>query len=119
MKTFPLSDAGQAPGAFEIENIYVSRRLIAAVLKGIEGVTDVQLRGSFLTSDDVRVAFLFSGHPCLVWEPFGDNSRYWIGPEDLDGREPDMSLVRAAFEGYRPPFLRDLIGYLVTGRFAG
>jgi hypothetical protein len=29
----------------------------------------------------VHIRFLYRGREYIVWEPFGDNSRWWIGPE--------------------------------------
>ncbi|APG05927.1 hypothetical protein BJI69_19815 [Luteibacter rhizovicinus DSM 16549] len=118
MKTFPIDDEEARCGAFEIENAYVSRHSVAKVLKGIAGVTAVQLRGRVLSADEVRVAFCFMGQPCIVWEPFSDNSRYWIGPEGPEARGPDISPIRTAFDRHEPPFLRRLFWDLLLGRFS-
>jgi hypothetical protein len=46
-----------------------------------EGVTDV--KRTWFNED--RIKFLFHGEPFVVNEPFGDNSRYWIGPVEPPG----------------------------------
>ena len=119
VRTYPLEGEVARSGAFEIENVCVSRRSVAKVLKGIEGVTDVQLRGRLLSADEVRVAFCFMGRPCIVWEPFSDNSRYWIGPEDPGAPGPDIFPIRTAFDRHEPPILRRLFWDLLLGRFSG
>jgi hypothetical protein len=47
-----------------------------------------------------RFAFIYLGRSCVVHEPFGDNSRYWIGPV---AQEPaiDMTAVRDAFSRFQ------------------
>ena len=67
--------------AFEIENVYVRPRKIGEILSAVGGVTDVRVRRSSRESRDVHVTLKYLGAEYIVWEPFGDNSRYWIGPE--------------------------------------
>jgi len=43
--------------------------------------------------------FEVGGQKFIVWEPFGDNSRYWIGPEPPHWCEL-MALVREFFRRY-------------------
>jgi hypothetical protein len=118
MRVYPLDGDLARSGAFEIENAYASRRSVAKVLKGIRGVTDVQLRGRILSADEVRVAFCFMGRPCIVWEPFSDNSRYLIGPEDPGAPGPDIFPIMTAFERHKPPFFRRVVLDLLLRRFS-
>jgi hypothetical protein len=38
-----------------------------------------------------------------VWEPYSDNSRYWIGPEDeAVGAVNDIAELECAFKYYKP-----------------
>ena len=104
MRTFPANDV-----AFEIETIYMSRRSIAQLLKSLDGVTDVELVGHLGSRSDVRLKFNFHQVKYLVIEPFGDNSRYWIGPENTkDGIRTKQ--LENTFKSYRPPFIRSVIG---------
>lgn len=111
---------------FEIENIYIAPATVAKVLTAVDGVRDVEVRKIFSKSKDIRVQFRYLGRPYIVWEPYGDNSRYWIGPEDmLSGTDVvaalddpnDICKLEDAFKRYRPPFHRTLIGNLLTLRF--
>jgi hypothetical protein len=113
MRTFPLINEGRTH-AFEIENVYVSRRTVAKLLRQTEGITDVHLRGRFGSSDDVRVAFKYLGSDYIVWEPYGDNSRYWIGPAELGPQNADVLRLEAIFQGYQPWLLRSLVGDVLT-----
>jgi hypothetical protein len=49
---------------------------------------------------------LLRGRPCVVNEPFGDNSRYWIGPVEKDPLL-DLRAIHDAFVGFRFGFTLD------------
>jgi hypothetical protein len=116
MKTYVQAETG-APFAFEVENAYLSRGKIARLLKSIPGVESASLVSHFGSSNDVRVAFKMDGHDYMVMEPFGDNSRYWIGP--AEGKEDkaaaqSIEKVKQVFEKYEPPLPIRIIGALVS-----
>lgn len=115
MKTFPIPDP--MPGhcwAFEIQNIYISAWKLGRVLPDIGGVKDFQVPRLFKSRDDIRARFKFGGRDFVVWEPWGDSSRYWIGPQDVDDKSVDISSVRAAVEKYHPPLLIKVIGDIIS-----
>jgi hypothetical protein len=115
METYSVAnEAGRT--AFQIDNAYVSRRAVAQLLRKAEGITDVHLRGRFGSSDDTRVEFKYLGRDYIVWEPFGDNSRYWIGPKHPEQGAADMVGLENIFKRYRPPLYRALLGDLLTLR---
>ena len=116
MKTFPKVDPSGQILSFEIENVYVSAATCARILDSVEGVSAVQKRRPFSAWDEVHVRFRFRGSDCVVWEPHGDNSRYWIGQPD-GAHVLDMSVVEQAFRNYVPPFHRRVIGDIVTLHF--
>lgn len=116
METFPLAKEGEGAVAFEIENAYASRRTIASLLEQAEGISDVRLRGRFGSSDDVRIEFKYLGWSYIVWEPYGDSSRYWIGPKNLEERAEGIAELQEVFKRYQPPFYRALLGDLLTLR---
>jgi hypothetical protein len=105
--------------AFEIENAYVRPRKIGSLLRNVHGVTDVRVRKSLRESRDVHVNFKYLGTDYIVWEPFGDNSRYWIGPDDENVRpsDKDIAPLAKAFRDYEPPFLVKVFGDLITLNF--
>jgi hypothetical protein len=85
VRTYPLRDESGRFYAFEVGNAWVSPRAIARMLKStLRATVSSQRRG--LGRDDVRLRFSYGGDDYEVYEPFGDNSRYWIGPA---GERPD------------------------------
>jgi len=120
MRTYPrFNKKGIREPVFEIDNIYIAPATVARVLAAVEGVADVKVRRMFSKPSDIRVQFKYLGRPYIVWEPFGDNSRYWIGPADmLSGVDAvaaldspnDICRLEDAFKHYRPPFHRALLG---------
>ena len=118
MRTYPVvTKEGTRSPAFEIENAYISPASVAMLLAEVKGVTDVQRRKMFAKSSDVHIEFKYLGQPYIVWEPYGDNSRYWIGPkETMEGVGNDTRLEEA-FKRYVPPFPRLLLGDILTLRF--
>jgi hypothetical protein len=114
MKTFPLAKKDERLVAFEIENIYVSRKAVAKLLKQANGVTGVRLLGRFGSSDDTRIEFKYLGRDYIVWEPFGDNSRYWIGPRNPGEGADEIIGLEDIFEQYKPPLHRALLRHLLT-----
>lgn len=111
MKTYPIlaKDGGRA-FAFEVENIYVSPAVAARIVTAVDGVADVAQRKAFSKSSDVHVEFKYRGQPYIVWEPYGDSSRYWVGPKEEANEVGDITALEAAFQRYRPPLHRALIG---------
>ena len=57
----------------------------------------VEVRGFLQTPDDVHVTFRFNGKPFVVLEPYGDSSRYWIGPETESESPIDVSSLEGEF----------------------
>ncbi len=118
MRTFPISDANGVPFAVEVENAYVTSRRIAQLIRGVEGVSAVSPRRRFGASPDVRMTFEYRHRSFVVLEPFGDNSRFWIGPDDADAERIDISPIERTLRGYQPSKFAAMIGDLVTLRFA-
>ena len=57
--------------------------------------------------------------PDLSSEPFGDNSRYWIGPQGPDKEKVDISTIGKCFREYQLPICRKLFGDALSLRFVG
>lgn len=120
MKTYPVSDNEKSahPFAFEIDNAYVSLRKIVSILRATEGVSEVRRRKSFSSPSDIHIRFLFKRKEYVVWELYGDNSRYWIGPdENVD--PVDIGDLKAAFDHYRLPVIVKLFGDVITLNIKG
>lgn len=66
------------------------------VLTSVEGVSDF----TRVRVNDDRFFFVYLGRRCVVNEPFGDNSRYWVGPAEPNP-PIDMTAIRDAFTQFR------------------
>ena len=112
MKTWPIVNAQGKVAAFEVSVIRIGLREIAKLLESLPGVSQLQKRSSF-SGEEVHIKFTYHGINCVVWEPFGDNSRYWIGPADEAGEQAhDLVEIEKAFRSYQPSLLRRLFGPL-------
>lgn len=78
MKTYPLKRSDGQIFAFEIPACGLWTGSLARLLQRAPGVTNVRR----IWSDMDRLSFEVNGELFLVWEPWGDNSRYWVGPAD-------------------------------------
>lgn len=88
--------------SFEIENALIGRRGVVRVLRRIPEVTITRVPKRILSwfREDDFCTFEIGGTQFLVEEPFGDNSRYWIGGE----RQNDaLEIVAKAFKDQRWP----------------
>jgi hypothetical protein len=118
MQTFPVMVADDSSSrAFEIDNAYISIRQTAAILSNIEGVREVVCAKSLRFGREVHINFLFNEHACVVWEPYGDNSRYWIGPENTDRTAQSIGLIEDAFKKHQSSIWRQFYGNIATLNF--
>ncbi|HSN21269.1 MAG TPA: hypothetical protein VLS49_11360 [Usitatibacter sp.] len=112
MRTFPTSTEQANRASFEVNNVLVSRRIAAKILKNVPNVSDVRLEGHFGGVNDIRVSFKYFGQDYVVWEPYGDNTRYWIGPRELSTTSRSIEEIQKAFSQYSPPFWRRALAIL-------
>lgn len=100
MKTYPILRGDGGLQAFEIGRTWTSLRTVARVLRSVRGVSNVRSPNVA----EKRLLFDFNDSQCEVWEPFGDNSRYWIGPSD--GATCDIAPLHDAFARHTHPIVR-------------
>ena len=98
MNTYLICD-NQEPFAFEISNFLITINKVAYLLDEVKEVTNIEKRKLFKGSSYVHIKFLYKGYDFIVWEPFGDNSRYWIGPEKEELKVNISSLIET-FNSY-------------------
>ncbi len=109
MRIHDLRDEEGHVFTFEIDNLNVGRKDVCAVVRAIPGATII--RGPKLFSwlrEEEFCEFEIEGQRFKIWEPFGDNSRYWIGPQPPQWCS-QVEIVRDAFVRHQPslvPFLR-------------
>lgn len=97
MTTYPILRADGSMLAFEITSGWVTFRPLFKVLRSVQGVTDV--RRNYFNAD--RLSFLYLGEPCVVNEPWGDNSRYWVGPRETEGSVLNLTSINQAFQAHQ------------------
>ncbi|MCC5867637.1 MAG: hypothetical protein JJU27_03915, partial [Gammaproteobacteria bacterium] len=93
MRTHPILREDGSMLAFEIGNTFITLAVISKILYTVRGVSSVRPGGA-----DDRLVFEFEGESCVVNEPFGDNSRYWIGPAFPERSNLDARQLQQAFE---------------------
>jgi hypothetical protein len=103
MRTYRLQESGVLH-AFEVSNTWLQPRAIARLMRS-QGA-EVTFQRRLFRSGDVHLQFKFQGKDFQVVEPFGDNSRYWIGPaEESPTPLAEVSDLHEVFAHYRPGFL--------------
>jgi hypothetical protein len=98
MRTYPIVRPDGSLRGFEITSTWLTLWPLLKLLRSVPGVTDV--RRTWFNDD--RVMFKFHKANAVINEPWGDNSRYWVGLEDPDASpEIDISPIHEAFKRYR------------------
>lgn len=90
---------------------------MANILFSVKDVTNIKNRKAFSKSDDALIWFEYEDVKFIIWEPYGDSSRYWIGPENSEGSDRDITPIADAFKSYKPTLLRRVIGDVVSLKF--
>ena len=102
MHVYDLKDREGRVVAFEIDNFLLSRAGVSAVAGSIPGAVVTRAPRRFARhEDDVFCEFEIDGHAFEASEPFGDNSRYLIGPTSTVWC-PQVAVVRDAFARHTP-----------------
>src|SRR5262249_556173 len=102
--------------AFEVGNFHLGRRGLCRLVSRIPGCVVVRKPSRFrwsLEDEEEFCEFELDGVRFVAWEPYGDNSRDWVGPKSPEGTPPrwcpQVDRVREAFVQARP-FLGFLFG---------
>ena len=75
---------------FEVPNIYFpSSASVSRFFAKCPGVQVTKKRKMFESGNEGHAELAYEGTTFIVWEPFGDNSRYWIGPKEDSKIEVD------------------------------
>jgi hypothetical protein len=118
MKTYPDGNVmDDRSVGFEIDNIYVNLRTIQLILSTVSGVNNIKRRRPFTKWESVHIWFKYLNHNFIVVEPFGDNSRYWIGPQNPE-EKINIDPIKEVFDKYQPPVFRKIIGDVATLNFS-
>jgi hypothetical protein len=96
MKVYDIHDKEGRIIAFEVKNFLSWRLGIIRIIAKIPGAETTWRPSLSWYSPEVFCKFQIDGIDFEVWEPFGDNSRYWIGPDPARW-VPQIERVRDAF----------------------
>lgn len=101
MRVLDLKDSEGRVFAFEVSSFMLGRRGVRRVVLRIPNATILSFRGRA----EEFCEFELDGTNFVAWEPWNDNSRFWIGPTAaLPTPTPHLAKVREAFERARPVF---------------
>jgi hypothetical protein len=120
MNVFDLENPEGQIIAFEVGNSLLGRRTACAIVESIPGcrmLTKPKMMSWLRETTFCR--FELDGVVFAIEEPFGDNSRYWIGPEATNW-VPQITVVRQAFVDAPDmrPWVRLLVFALLSGVLA-
>jgi len=102
MKVYDLQDKEGRNFAFEVPNSFIGRSEVARIVGAIPGATLVRKPKMFsFVSEEEFCEWEINGVHFKAWEPFGDNSRFWIGPNPVRWTS-EIQVVRHAFLQHRP-----------------
>lgn len=99
MKIYEQKNSENQIFAFEIGNTLVRRKRVVAILRDIPSVTIIKEPKflSFLRDEDAFCEFRVNDVTFVVWEPWNDCDRFWIGPEDANYHS-EIELIMSAFK---------------------
>ena len=117
MITFPILDSEGRTFAFEIESIYIGIGKISSLLHSLTNVSDIHARKLFSGAADVHITFRYKEREFMVWEPYADSSRYWIGPRNESDEKIDIAELLQMFQQYQAAPIVRMVGDLLTLKF--
>src|SRR5450432_419149 len=105
MKTYDVVDKSGRVFAFEVSNSGLGRRGLCRVVATVAGAV-ITKRPLFLSwyREEYFCRFEIDGDEYAANEPYGDNSRYWIGPQPPRWL-PQTDRLRDAFARFKKPCL--------------
>jgi hypothetical protein len=80
-----------------VSTFFPDRRAVRQIVRAITGATLLAYR----PHQERLCEFKFGGITFLVYEPWGESDRYWVGPEEA-GWTLQLALVRETFVRARP-----------------
>ena len=115
MKTYPFKEEDGRLIAFEVDNIDIWLRRITTLLSKLEDVTEIQKKKASLGSSEIHIEFKYNNTDFVVWEMYGDNNRYWIGPKD--DKEPgiDITEVESVFRQFNQSVTPKVVMWIILG----
>ena len=76
-------------------------------------ITDVAKK-AFSGPSEILMEFEYMGESYIVWEPYGDSSRYWIGAKDDNRKDINIVTIEKEFQQHHPFVLRKIFGDIIS-----
>ena len=93
MKIFELENESGEVFAFEVRNTLLSRKKAIRIIEALPGAKVVEKpKNLSLNNKEEFCLFEFKGAFFVIWEPWNDNSRYWIGSKPTE-YNPNINLI--------------------------
>ena len=97
VKTYPIFREDGSMLALEVTSAWLTFRPLLSIMRSVPGVADV--RRQYFNED--RIRFVYLGVECVINEPWGDNSRYWIGPKSPDNSSINVAPINSALQNHQ------------------
>lgn len=113
MKTYELLDESGRLCAFEVSVLETGRRGVRRIVESIPSAKLIRRPKLFSWfREDEFCEFEVDGEKFVAWEPYGDNSRYWIGPDPARWL-PQTQRVRDSFDAVGVSRLIRWLGFIL------
>jgi hypothetical protein len=114
MRIYELLNEQGKPRAFEVSNLFLTRNRACQIAASVTGAKVSKRSRVFRDSDDF-CEFNIGDETFIIEEPYGDNSRFWIGPKTQSASHA-LPAIRAKFENHnqwKSPISVIFIGSLI------
>ena len=112
MKTYVVTNKDDKQIGFEIDHTFFSVRQINKILSGIVEVDNIKTKDASSLEDDVVLEFEYFHCKYIVWEAYGDSSRYWIGPKVIENcNHEQVSRLEQIFKKHTPSIFERFISF--------
>ena len=121
MKTYPIYLEDNTMVAFEVDSGYITIKQIKELFTKKTSAIGFSRKDRFARRKyDCHIFFKYKDKEFGVIEPFGDNSRYWIGPlEGIDESDIDVTELESSVRSYRPFWAQIIFAKIFTLDFVG
>ena len=99
MKIYDLKDKEGRTFAFEVSSL-LGRRKLCKLIQSIPEIKILKAPNFRSRHEDEFCEFEIQGQKFVAWEPFADNSRFWIGPKPTIWCK-QVEIVRSIFKNHK------------------
>jgi len=116
-----LNESNLSQEGFFLEMIFINKRTLIKVLESIPFAKIIRVYRTIPFKTEIHVEFKCHDISCVVEEPYGDNSLWWIGLTDKTSFDDTGSNIirelKNVFINYQLSLSKRLFGYIFTFGF--